>query len=320
MIPLPFFFMKNLAEIEELEQFSRLDLIAKQVVEGFLTGLHRSPYHGFSVEFAEHRHYNSGESTKHIDWKLYGRTEKLFVKRFEEETNLKAHLVLDISSSMLFPYPSGKLHNKLFFSIYCMAALIRLLTSQRDAVGMHFFSDNFDFQAPAKLTSVHTQMLYAELSALLNRIENNPSKEILNKPTKSAALLHQLAEALPKRSLVILFSDLLDYEDPEELYSALRHFTYNRHELILFHVLDKNLEASFNYPFKPHKFVDLETGEIIKLNPSEVKDKYLELHNKHRKEINLRCGHYSIDLTEAFVQDDFREVLLPFLIKRKKMF
>lgn len=312
--------MKNLAEIEELEQFSRLDLIAKQVVEGFLTGLHRSPYHGFSVEFAEHRHYNPGESTKHIDWKLYGRTEKLFVKRFEEETNLKAHLVLDISSSMLFPYPSGKLHNKLFFSIYCMSALIRLLTSQRDAVGMHFFSDKLNFQSQAKLTSVHTQFLYAELSKLLSQVEDDKQKESLNRTTRSAEVLHQLAESLPKRSLVILFSDMLDQDDPEELFSALKHFKYNQHELILFHVVDQNHEISFSYPNKPHKFIDMETGEVMKLNPSEVKNRYIELTERHRQEINLRCGQYKIDLSEAIIQNDFREVLLPFLIKRKKMY
>jgi len=311
--------MKNLAEIEELELFSQLELIAKQVVEGFLTGLHRSPYHGFSVEFAEHRHYNTGESIKHIDWKLFGRTEKLFVKRFEEETNLKAHLILDVSSSMLFPYPDGKLHNKLFFSIYCAAALIRLLTTQRDAVGLHLFSDKLEFQTEARLTSVHTQLLYAELSRLMHDLINNDGVQNLNKPTRSADILHQLANSLPRRSLVIIFSDLFDQGEPDELFSALKHFRYNQHEVLLFHVLDGNLETDFNYPHKPHKFIDMETGEVLKLNPAEVKDKYISLMQNHRKEINLRCGQYGIDLSEALVQEDFREVLLPFLIKRRKL-
>jgi len=311
--------MKNLSEIEELELFSQLELIAKQVVEGFLTGLHRSPYHGFSVEFAEHRHYNTGESTKHIDWKLYGRTEKLFVKRFEEETNLKAHLILDISSSMLFPYPSGKIHNKLFFSIYCAAALIRLLTKQRDAVGLHLFSDKLEFQTEARLTSVHTQLLYAELSRLMNDMVNNEGVQNLNKTTRSAEVLHQLADSLPRRSLVIIFSDLFDQEDPAEMFSALKHFRYNQHEVLLFHVMDANLETEFNYPHKPHKFIDMETGEVLKLNPAEVKNQYISLIQKHRKEIKLRCAQYGIDLSEAFVQKDFKEVLLPFLIKRRKL-
>ena len=221
---------------------------------------------------------------------------------------------------MLFPYPSGKLHNKLFFSIYCMSAFIRLLTSQRDAVGMHFFSDKLDFQSDAKLTSVHTQYLYAELSKLLSQIEDEKQRDSLNKTTRSAEVLHQLAEALPKRSLVILFSDMLDQDDPEQIFSALKHFKYNQHELILFHVVDQNHEISFNYPNKPHKFIDMETGEVMKLNPSEVRNKYIELAEKHRQEINLRCGQYKIDLSEAIIQNDFREVLLPFLIKRKRMF
>lgn len=314
------FSMKNLAEIEELELFTQLDLIARQVVEGFITGLHRSPYHGFSVEFAEHRHYNTGESIKHIDWKLYGRTEKLFVKRFEEETNLKAHLILDTSSSMLFPFPAGKLHNKLFFSIYCSAALIRLLVSQRDAAGLHFFSESLELQTEARLTTVHVQHLYARLSALLEDAKNPQRGQGLNKKTRTAAVLHQLAESLPKRSLVILFSDLLDQEDPEEVFSALQHFRYNQHEVILFHVFDEQLEAQFNFPPKPHRFIDMETGAVVKLNPSEVKEKYLEHMEQHRQNIRLRCGQYDIDLVEASVQGDFREVLMPFLIKRKKLF
>lgn len=312
--------MKNLAEIEELQLFSQLDLIAKQVVEGFLTGLHRSPYHGFSVEFAEHRHYNTGESVKHIDWKLFGRTEKLFVKRFEEETNLKAHLILDTSSSMLFPFPSGKLHNKLFFSIYCMAALTRLLTSQRDAVGMHFFSDQLEFQTDARLTGVHKQMLYAELSRLMEQIKTGKADVLMNRKTQAAEILHQLAESLPRRSLVVIFSDMLDQGDPEELFSALQHFRYNQHEVILFHVLDHHLEADFDFPHKPHRFIDMETGEVLKLNPAGMREKYLNQMNQHRQEIRLRCGQYDIDLVEAPIQSDFRDVLLPFLIKRKKLF
>ncbi|MBT3243331.1 MAG: DUF58 domain-containing protein [Bacteroidetes bacterium] len=312
--------MKNLAEIEELDLFTQLELIARQVVDGFLTGLHRSPYHGFSVEFAEHRHYNQGESTKHIDWKLYGRTEKLFVKRFEEETNLKAHLVLDISSSMLFPYPSGKLHNKLFFSIYCIAALIRLLRSQRDAVGLHLFSENLSFQSEARLSNPHAQFLYAELTRLLETVSNSDKKDLLNKATRSGDVLHELADSLPRRSMVIIFTDMLDQGDPEELLSALQHFRYNQHEVLLFHVIDEDLEGQFDFPYKPHRFIDMETAEVIRVNPADVKENYLKLMNQHRNEIKLRCGQYGIDLAQAVIQKDFRDVLMPFLIKRKKLF
>ncbi|MCD6346787.1 MAG: DUF58 domain-containing protein [Bacteroidales bacterium] len=312
--------MKNLVDIEELDLFSQLELIARQVVDGFLTGLHRSPYHGFSVEFAEHRHYNTGESTKHIDWKLYGRTDKLFVKRYEEETNLKAHLVLDISSSMLFPYPSGKLHNKLFFSIYCIAALIRLLRSQRDAVGLHLFSDKISFQSEARLSAVHVQYLYGELTRLLEETRNNDRKNLLNKPTRSREVLHELADSLPRRSMVIIFTDMLDQGKPEEILSALQHFRYNQHEVLLFHVLDESLEGNFGFPYKPHRFIDMETGDILRVNPADVKENYLKLMNKHRSDIKLKCGQYGVDFAEAVIQKDFREVLVPFLIKRKKLY
>jgi uncharacterized protein (DUF58 family) len=189
--------MKNLAEIEELELFNHVEFIAKQVVEGFITGLHRSPYHGFSVEFAEHRHYNSGESTKHIDWKLYARSEKLFIKKYEEETNLKAHIIIDNSSSMLFPYPTGKLHNKLYFSIYCTAALIRILRSQRDAVGISVFSEQIDLRTESKLSEVHAQYLYGELSKLLDQESRGSQKDLLDSGTKTSEVLHSMAESLP---------------------------------------------------------------------------------------------------------------------------
>ena len=312
--------MKNLAEIEELELFSQIEFIAKQVVEGFITGLHRSPYHGFSVEFAEHRHYNTGESTKHIDWKLFARTEKLFVKKYEEETNLKAHIVIDNSSSMLFPYPEGKLHNKLYFSIYCAAALIRILRSQRDAVGLSIFTDQIDFRTEAKLSEVHAQFLYGELSRLLETSSGADKKTLLNKKTNTSKVLHTLAESLPTRSLVILFTDMFEETKAEELFSALQHFKYNKHEVILFHVVDQRLEGNFDYPARPHKFVDMETGEVMKLNPGDLKNQYSQITNDFFKEIKLRCGQYKIDLAEADIRKDFKDVLLPFLIKRSKLY
>ena len=311
--------MKNLAEIEELDLFNQIEFIAKHVVEGFITGLHRSPYHGFSVEFAEHRHYNSGESTKHIDWKLYARTEKLFVKKYEEETNLKAHIILDSSSSMLFPFPEGKLHNKLYFSVYCAAALIRILRSQRDAVGLSFFSDQINFRTEAKLSEVHAQYLYGEMGRLLETAEGS-ARELLNLQTKTTQVLHTMAESLPPRSLVILFTDMFEEGDQDDLFSALQHFRYNKHEVILFHVVDHQLEGAFDYPARPHKFVDMETGEVIRLNPGELKKQYTKITQDFFTEIKLRCGQYNIDLVEADIRKDFKEVLLPFLIKRSKLY
>ncbi len=150
----------------KLQQFSHLELIAKQVVEGFITGLHKSPFHGFSVEFAEHRLYNTGESTKNIDWKLYGRTDKIFVKRYEEETNLRCQIIIDNSSSMYFPIEKDK-QNKITFSVYCAAAMIQLLKVQRDAAGLSTFSEKIELHTQAKSSPVHYKMLFNELEKLL---------------------------------------------------------------------------------------------------------------------------------------------------------
>lgn len=297
-----------------------MDLIARQVVEGFITGQHRSPYHGFSVEFAEHRHYNPGESTRHIDWKLYGRTEKLFVKRYEEETNLRAHLVIDISSSMLFPFRDKSIQNKLFFSVYSAAALMRLLRRQRDAAGLTLFSDAIHLTTPARLNPVHNQYLIKELTQLLQSHSGKSADHQLNRTTHAAEILHQLAELYPRRSLVILFSDLFDEGDPEELFSALQHFRYNGHELILFHVKDPVLEEHFALPARPHLFIDMERGERMKLNPVEIREKYRERVSAYFSEIKLRCGQYEVDFNEANIREEFHQVLLPFLIKRQRLF
>jgi uncharacterized protein (DUF58 family) len=282
--------------------------------------LHRSPYHGFSVEFAEYRHYNPGESIRHIDWKLYGRTDKYFVKRYEEETNLRAQFIVDTSSSMLFPNPDRKAISKLFFSVYTAAAMMRLLRRQRDAVGLTLFSGDIELTTPSKVSEVHNQNLFAEMSRLLER--SNPSliKQNLNRPTNSAVVMHQLAEMYPKRSLVVLFTDMLDESDPEELFSALRHFRYNKHEVILFHVKDHKLEEAFDFSNRPHKFVDMETGQSIRVNPAEIRTQYREKISGYFSDIKLRCGQFDIDFVEADIRQDFREVLLPLLIKRQKLF
>jgi len=304
--------LNKLIEIQQLQQFDHLEFIAHEVVEGFIVGLHKSPFHGFSVEFAEHRIYNKGESTKHIDWKLYARTEKLFVKRYEEETNLRSHILIDTSSSMLFPYKLNKVGSKLSFSVFCAASLIYLLRKQRDAVGITLFSDKIEFQSQAKISSVHSKMLFAELNKLLQ-----PENEKLKKPTHAAKLLHEIAENIHKRSLVILFTDMMD-SDPDELFSALQHLRYNKHEVILFHVTDKEREDEFNFHNRPYRFIDLETGEEIKFNPNEVRDDYVAAMTQFRNQIKLRCGQYNIDLIEADINADFKEVLLPYLIKRSK--
>lgn len=309
--------MKNIINIEQFHQFDNLDLIAHEVVEGFITGLHRSPFHGFSVEFAEHRLYNQGESTKHIDWKLFARTDKLFVKQYEEETNVRCQLVIDTSSSMLFPYSKGNkyLQNKLAFSVYSAAALIYLLRKQRDAVGLSLFSDKIEFHSNSRLSSVHSEVLYGKLSELIQ-----PGNYTLRKKTNTTKALHQIAESIHKRSLVIIFSDMFENEDTNELFSALQHLRYNKHEVILFHVTDHKMERDFKFTNRPHKFVDLETGHQIKFNPQEVKKLYQKTVRDYFEELRIKCGQYQIDLAEADINKDFYQVLYAYLIKRKRLF
>ncbi len=308
--------MENLQDIEHFPEYDNLELIASQVVEGFITGLHKSPFHGFSVEFAEHRLYNKGESTKHIDWKLYARTEKLFVKRYEEETNLRGQIILDVSSSMLFPY-ENKTINKLSFSVYCAAALIYLLRRQRDAVGLSSFDNEIKFHTGAKSSQVHLQLLYNELRTYLN-----PKNIGLQKKTNTAELLHNLSEMIHQRSLVILFSDMFlgSNEDAEHLFSALQHLKYNKHEIVIFHVTDKKFEQEFEFANRPYKFIDLENGNIIKLNPNEVRETYITRTQALTNELKLKCGQFDIDIIEADINKGFNEILKPYLIKRAKYF
>jgi uncharacterized protein (DUF58 family) len=310
--------LKNLFDIEAFQQFDNLELIAREVVEGFITGLHRSPFHGFSVEFAEHRLYNTGEPTKHIDWKLYARTERLFVKQYEEETNLRCQLVVDTSSSMLFPYRRrGKevLKSKLAFSVYSAAALTYLMRRQRDAIGLSLFDEELNFHSEARLSSVHSEMIYGKLAELIH----NGSPEI-NHGTRAADVLHRLAESMPKRSLVIIFSDMISGSEPGGLFQALQHLRYNKHEVILFHVTDHRLENGLGYSNRPHRFVDIETGEHVNMNPADYRKMYRDAQEKAFTALKLGCGQFDIDLVEADIREDFHDVLWSYLVKRKKLF
>lgn len=305
---------ESLAEIVKYEQFDNLEFIASQIVEGFITGLHRSPYHGFSVEFAEHRVYNNGESTKHVDWKLFARTDKLFIKQYEEETNLRSFFLLDTSSSMLFPYPGGKT-SKLAFSVYCTAALMYMLRKQRDAAGLCLFSDKIEVLTDSKLNTTHTQMMYSYLQALLK--ENAVP---LNKPTLTTEVLHQLADSLGKRSLILLFSDMFSNGNTEELFEALQHLRYNKHEVILFHVKDKRMEEQFEFSNRPHIFIDMESGREIKFSPNEIRETYKQKIREYYTELKLRCNQFRIDFVEADINEGFKKVLLPYLIKRSRLY
>lgn len=304
---------------QQFQQLSHLELLAKQVVEGFITGLHKSPFHGFSVEFAEHRIYNTGEPTRHIDWKLFGRTDKLFVKRYEEETNLRCQVVIDGSSSMYFPFEKnwkrdGVPVNKLSFSVHCAASLLYLLKKQRDAVGLTVFSDKVDLHTQSKSNFAHQKMLFAELEKLLNPIHENVYKKSF-----TANALHEIAESVHKRSLVIIFSDMLASGDGGEVFSALQHLRHNKHEVILFHVVDKSKELDFEFENRPYHFIDMETGERVKVHPSEIKETYVRSMAEYKKELMLHCAQYRIDFVEADIHEGYKQVLMSYLIKRTRM-
>lgn len=297
----------------------RIDLFAKQVVEGFITGLHKSPYHGFSVEFAEHRLYNRGESTRHVDWKLFARTDKLFQKIYEEETNLRCQTILDISSSMYYPnYSNATLEkpNKLLFSIYASAVLMNLLKRQRDAIGLSTYSDKLNLHTNSRTTLRHHKFLYNELEKLLNI---NP---ILNKKaTKSTNAIHQISEILNKRSLVLIFSDLIsDTESLEEQFEAFKHLKYNKHEIILFYLTEANTEVNLEFKNNSYNFIDVESGESIKLNPSYFKEQYKNKSNQFINDLRLKCLQYKIDLVEVDINKGFDQIIYSYLLKRQKIF
>jgi len=298
---------------------TNIELFAKQVVEGFITGKHKSPYHGFSVEFAEHRLYNSGESTKHIDWKLYGRTDKLFIKRYEEETNLRCQLIIDASSSMYYPIlkdPNLDNPNKLLFAIYASAVIINLLKKQRDAVGLSIFTDKLEVHTPSKTTQRHHRILYNELDKLLSADAIADAKL-----TDSSDVLHQVSELLHKRSLVMIFTDFIHpYKTLEEQFEAYKHLKYNKHEVILFYLHEPQTEKDLKFDNKPYKFIDLESGEELKLNPNLYKDQYQNQAKDYLKELKLKCFQYKIDLIEVDINKGFDTILNSYLLKRQQMF
>lgn len=291
---------------------SNLELLARQVVEGFITGLHKSPFHGFSVEFAEHRSYNSGDNVRNIDWKLFARTDKLYTKRYEEETNLRCQFVVDISSSMYFPQ---KEYNKLTFAIQSVAALVYLLKKQRDAFGLSLFSDELILNTPARSTTAHQKFLFAKLEEVLAKGE-------VKKSTNLPHALHQVAELIHKRTLVIVFSDLLNSNDEEgmnAIFSSLQHLKFNKHEVIIFNVTDKSHEIDFMFENRPHQFIDLETGEVLKSNAANIREAYVSAYDAYRKMIALKCAQYKIDLIDADMNGNFSDVLSAYLIKRQRM-
>jgi uncharacterized protein (DUF58 family) len=303
----------KLNEEQEIRKLANLELLARQVVEGFITGLHQSPFHGFSSEFTEHRLYNSGESIKNIDWKLLARTEKLFVKQFEEETNLRCYLLLDTSSSMNFP---DKGMNKLQYSIYAIASLMYLFKKQRDAFALGLFSDKIDWLSGVKSTSSHLFHLYAELEKAYQSPKENTTTNITE-------VLHHIAQEVHQRSMIIVFSDMLENNMRSEklnaMFAAIQHLKYNKHEVVFFNVNDKQKELDFAFDNRPHHFIDMESGEEVKVHPGKIRESYRAALHEYRHELELKCAQYRIDIIDAYIHEGYNNLLKAYLIKRNKM-
>ncbi len=295
----------------DVKQIENLDLLARQVVEGFIIGLHKSPFHGFSVEFAEHRIYNQGESTKDIDWKVFARSDKMFIKKFEEETNLRCQIIIDTSSSMYFP-ENSKI-NKLEYSALAAACLMNLFRRQRDAFGLSLFEDEVIEHTGCKSSTTHYQLLLTYLDKLIKSPNHH-------KTTSAAKAIHQIADSIHKRSLVIIFSDMFEGgDDTEDLFLALQHLKYAKHEVVLFHVVDEKHEVAFEYENRPYLFVDMESGEEIRLQSNQVKEMYVEKVAAFKERLKMKCLQYRIDFVETDINKGLDQVLQKYLMKRSKM-
>ena len=305
--------MKIESQQEKISSFQHLELLANQVVEGFISGMHKSPFHGFSAEFAEHKVYNAGESTKHMDWNLFAKTDRLYTKRYEEETNLRCHLIIDNSSSMQYPkLKTGQsfYESKIGFSVLASAVLMNLLKKQRDAVGLSIYSDKYEYYAPEKGSDRHHRML-------LNQLENLLEHPKATKSTDTITFLHQIAEKMHRRSMIVLFTDMFQSENEEALFNALQHLKHNKHKVVLFHVIDAETELSFNFDNAPRKFIDLETGEEINIFAENFKETYEKQAEVYFKKIAQTCAQNKIKYVPVSVGQSFEKILTTYLVEKQ---
>jgi len=306
--------MKIESQLEKISSFQHLELLANQVVEGFISGMHKSPFHGFSAEFAEHKVYNAGESTKHIDWKLFAKTDRLYTKCFEEETNLRCHIIIDNSSSMHYPKLKENqpfYESKIGFSVLASAVLMNLLKKQRDAVGLSVFSDRYEYYAPEKGSDRHHRMI-------LNALENLLEKPTVKKNTDTVTFLHQIAEKMHRRSMIILFTDMFQSGNEEALFNALQHLKHNKHKVVLFHVIDNKTELNFDFDNAPRKFIDVETDEEVTVFADNVKQEYEKQVESYFKKLALTCAQNKIKYIPVSVDESFEKILISYLIEKQK--
>lgn len=305
--------MKIESQIEKISSFQHLEMLANQIVEGFISGMHKSPFHGFSAEFAEHKVYNVGESTKHIDWKLFAKTDRLYTKKFEEDTNLRCHIIIDNSSSMHYPKlenPEKFFQNKIGFSVLASAVLMNILKKQRDAVGLSVFSNTYEYYAPDKGSDRHHRMV-------LNTLENLLEKPKTQKRTDTITFLHQIAEKIHRRSMIILFTDMFQSGNEEALFDALQHLKHNKNKVVLFHVIDNKTELNFDFDNAPRKFIDIETGDEVNLFAENVKQEYEKGVNSYFKKLELTCAQNKIKYIPVGVGENFEKILTTYLVEKQ---
>ena len=296
-----------------VSKLKNIEVKARLIVEGFITGLHKSPYHGFSVEFAEHRPYNRGESLRSIDWKVLGKTDRLYTKRYEEETNLRCHLVLDISDSMRYPQ-KGPALTKLEYGCYLTAALAYLMVTQKDAAGLTLFDEQLVHYVPPKARMSWLLPIFARLEQVVRE------QNLFTHRTATAQVLHQLARKLPRRGLVVLMTDLfVNLNNTDDLFPALQHLRHANHEVILFHLLDRETEESFAFPNQPLLLRDLETGEELRVHPEQIREPYLKLMQEYKDRLRRRCRELRVDFVEVDVRQPYDKALTEYLIKRARL-
>jgi uncharacterized protein (DUF58 family) len=285
-----------------VSKLANMELRARLVVEGFITGLHRSPYHGFSVEFAEHRQYMPGDEIRRIDWKIYGRTDRFYVKRYEEETNLKSYILLDTSRSMGYASPGSI--TKLTYASSLAASLAYLMIKQSDAAGLALFSDTITTYLPPHATRAYLRQILVALQ------HAQPGGL-----TATARSLHQVADRIKRRGLVVIISDLLDA--PSEVMTAVRHFRHKKNEVIVMHVLDP-LERSFGFG-EDAQFRDLETDERMVTLPRQIGRAYREAVADFIERYKLQCREHRADYVLMDTSTPFDVALLQYLAKRERL-
>ncbi len=292
-----------------VSKLGTIELKAKMIVEGFITGLHKSPYHGFSVEFAEHRQYTFGDETRHIDWRVFGRTGKYYIKQYEEETNLRCYILLDTSSSMCYSSDKSFLP-KIEYASYLAAALSVFMMGQRDGVSLCTYSDTLHSYLPPSLKPSHQNLILKTLSESSQKVASERGKK-----TDSAAALAKFAERLEKRSLIIVLSDFWD--EPDKVIAALKHFRHRRNEVIAFHVLDPK-EKTFEFETDA-ELVDVETGEKITTNPRQLQAAYQLAFEQHAGKFRRELSDNGIDYNLIETSSPFDLALLAYLKKRSKL-